>query len=82
RIKATDEYGNQLMYMQEPVEVSVEGPIEVVGPTASPLRGGMTGIYVKSTGTPGEAKVTLRCAGMEPVEINMQVICNDIREEV
>ena len=82
RIKATDENGNQLVFMQEPVEVLVEGPLEVVGPEVTPLRGGMTGIYVKSTGTEGEVKVTLRCAGMEPVAINMQVICNEMREEV
>lgn len=81
RIKAIDEYGNQLYFMQDPVIIEAEGPIEIIGPSCIPLQGGMSGIYVKSTGTEGEAKVTLRCASMEPVEINMQVICKEAREE-
>lgn len=81
RIKAIDEYGNQLYFMQDPVIIEAEGSIEIIGPSCIPLQGGMSGVYVKSTGTDGEAKVTLRCATMEPVEINMQVICKEAREE-
>ena len=73
RIKAADEFGNQLYYMQEPIAVSVEGPLAVIGPKTVVLRGGMTGIYVKSTGVSGDAKITLHCGDMEPVVINMQV---------
>jgi beta-galactosidase len=76
RIRATDEFGNQLYYLQEPVEVETEGPIQVIGPRLVPLRGGMTGVYIKSTGEDGAAKVVLHCQDMEPVTINMQVICN------
>ncbi len=81
RLKATDENGNQLYFMNEPVSIEVEGPIEVIGPSCVPLQGGMSGIYVKSTGTSGEAKVKLRCTDMEPVEIKLQVICDETREE-
>lgn len=81
RIKAVDENGNQLVFMQEPITVETEGPIEVIGPSCIPLQGGMTGVYVKSTYVEGEAKVTLHCAQMEPVSINMQVICNTMRAD-
>ena len=81
RLKATDENGNQLYFMNEPVSIEVEGPIAVIGPSCVPLQGGMSGIYVKSTGTSGEAKVKLRCTDMEPVEIKLQVICDETREE-
>ena len=53
--------------------MSVEGPLAVIGPKTVVLRGGMTGIYVKSTGVSGDAKITLHCGDMEPVVINMQV---------
>lgn len=77
RLKALDEYNNQLYYLQEPVLVETTGPIAVIGPELAPLRGGMTGIYIRSTGKSGEAGVTLRCGTMEPVTISMQVDCND-----
>ncbi|MCI5822334.1 MAG: glycoside hydrolase family 2 TIM barrel-domain containing protein [Lachnospiraceae bacterium] len=81
RIVARDENDNQLVFMQEPIRIETEGPIELIGPDCIPLQGGMTGIYVKSTGAQGEAKITLRCDRMEPVAINMQVICNTMRED-
>lgn len=80
-LQAQDENGNQLVFMQEPVQIKTEGPIQVIGPTCIPLQGGMSGIYVKSMGTEGPAKVTLCCGQMEPVAINMQVICKKTRED-
>lgn len=75
RICAVDEYGNLLHYFQEPVEVMTEGPIQVIGPALVPLRGGMTGVYIKTMGMNGDARVTLKCVGMEPVIINLEVSC-------
>lgn len=81
RLQAQDENGNQLVFMQEPVQIKTEGPIQLIGPSCVPLQGGMTGIYVKSTGIEGPAKVTLCCGQMDPVAINMQVICKKTRED-
>ncbi len=76
RVKAVDEYANQLFYMSEPVLVETEGPIEIIGPRAVPLRGGVCGIYVKSMGKKGDAKVKLSIPNAKPVTIDLQVICN------
>lgn len=38
-----------------------------------PLRGGATGLYIKSMGEPGEASVTIACAGLDPVTIKLEV---------
>ena len=51
RIKALDQDDNVVTYYQEPLEIVTEGPIEVIGPKITVLRGGMTGTYVKTTGT-------------------------------
>ena len=59
RITAVDEYGNLLNYSNEPISISVEGPVEIVGPSIVPLRGGMGGTYIKTTGKEGSATVTL-----------------------
>ena len=48
RISATDENGNLLNYFNEPVSLSAEGPIEIIGPKLISLKGGMFGTYVKT----------------------------------
>lgn len=73
RVRAVDEYGNQLYYMQEAVTVTTEGPVEVIGPATVPLRGGATGIYIKSMGRGGTAGATLQCEGMETITIPLEV---------
>ena len=60
RIQALSDSGNLLSYLQEPLVVEVEGPIEIIGPKILSLRGGMTGTYVKSQGKPGRGKVRIR----------------------
>ncbi len=77
RLKAADEHNNQLYYFQEPVRVETTGPVSVIGPKTVPLRGGMTGIYIRSMGTEGEAGITLYCGDMEPVTLSLQVDCSD-----
>nr|MCR4671607.1 glycoside hydrolase family 2 protein [Lachnospiraceae bacterium] len=74
RIKAVDQNGNVLPYFQEPVSVSCEGPVEIIGPSLVTLRGGMAGVYVKTAGKAGKAVVRLECAGTEAKEIELDVM--------
>ena len=73
RITAVDEYGNLLNYSNEPISISVEGPVEIVGPTVVPLRGGMGGTYVKTTGKEGTATVTISSPYLGEVKIPLEV---------
>lgn len=73
RIKAVDENDNQLYFYNEPLCIETEGPIEVVGPSLISLKGGMTGIYIKSLGEDGDGKVKISGNGFEPVEISVCV---------
>ena len=74
RIKAEDQNGNVLPYFQEAVIASCEGPVEIIGPSVIPLRGGRAGVYVRTAGEPGEAVVRLECAGTERKEIHFTVM--------
>lgn len=58
RFRMTDEYGNLLPFYQEPLQLSVEGPISLIGPAVISLKGGMGGTYVKTSGT-GDATLTI-----------------------
>jgi beta-galactosidase len=54
RIRAVDENDNILNYYNDPVRFTVEGPIELIGPDIVAFSGGMTGTYIKTTGTAGK----------------------------
>ncbi|MGP1587683.1 MAG: glycoside hydrolase family 2 TIM barrel-domain containing protein [Treponemataceae bacterium] len=62
RIRAVDENENTLAFCSEPLMLSCEGPIEIVGPKIIALQGGMFGTYVKTTGKSGEASLCLESA--------------------
>ena len=73
RLRAVDQNGNVLHVMQEAVTIETEGPVEVIGPKAAMLRGGLGGTYIKTLGISGDAAVTLTLPGAEPVRIAFAV---------
>lgn len=59
RFIACDENNNQLFYFNDPVKLSVEGPLEIIGPDIISLNGGMGGTYVKTTGGAGLGRLII-----------------------
>jgi beta-galactosidase len=64
RISAVDENGNLLNYSNEPIKIQVEGPLEIIGPDSVSLRGGMCGVYLKTVGKTGEARVKISSSNL------------------
>ena len=58
RIRAVDENGRLLNFCNDPVSFETEGPIGIIGPKTVSLSGGMSGVYVRSTGI-GHAVLTI-----------------------
>ncbi len=56
-VRALDQAGHKLPFLFEPIEIDVSGGGRLVGPNVVPLRGGATGFWVQSTGTPGPISV-------------------------
>ncbi len=73
RISAVDENGNLLHFSSEPIKISTEGPIEIIGPDTVSLRGGMTGVYVKTNGNRGKAAVILTSPSFDEVKVELRV---------
>ncbi len=73
RISAIDENGNTLYFSGEPLTVTTEGPIELIGPHIVPLRGGMAGVYIKSTGKAGRASVTVSASDLGEIRIPLEI---------
>lgn len=70
RIRAVDEFGNLAPYWQEPLVLSCQGPIEIIGPDIISLKGGSGGCYVKTCGISGMASLSVNNVEIE-FEIDM-----------
>ncbi|MBQ1438970.1 MAG: glycoside hydrolase family 2 protein, partial [Solobacterium sp.] len=73
RIRILDENGNSAPYAQYPLAFETTGPIEIAGPSAAVLEGGMSGLYIRTTGETGQAELTIRCADLEVQNISFEV---------
>ena len=73
RIRAIDENGNLLPYYQEPLSIQIEGPVELIGEDVLSLKGGMGGLYIKTKGEKGIAKVRLgnKQCGIKEIEFEI-----------
>lgn len=59
-IRARDQAGNKLHFLNEPVFLTVEGPATLIGPDCPVLQGGTTGCWLRLTGAAGTIRVTAR----------------------
>jgi beta-galactosidase len=73
RIRILDEHGNGASYAQIPVQFTLEGAAELVGPQVVTAEGGMTGTYVKSIGKTGEAMLTIHTEQTEDVTLIFKI---------
>ena len=74
RVRILDEYGNIASYAQLPVKFQLEGAAELVGPDVATAEGGMCGTYIRTTGIPGSAKLTVSCEGLESVTTAFSIL--------
>ena len=74
RLRILDSNGNIAPYAQLPLLLEVRGAAELVGPEAVTAEGGMAGTYIRTAGEAGQAVLTIRCPGLETVQITFDVI--------
>ena len=72
-LRAIDQNGNLLPYCGEAVQLWVEGPVKLLGPSIVPLRGGMAGTYLATTGAAGRAVLHCRMEGALDTELTLTV---------
>ena len=72
-IRILDEHGNIAPYAQLPVQLTLEGEAELVGPSVVTAEGGMTGTYIKTTGKTGEARLTIHTDQTEDVTLIFKI---------
>ena len=68
-----DENGTPAPYAQFPVQFTVEGSAALVGPQTAVAEGGMTGTYLRTVGTAGEAVLTVSAPQTQPVVLRFTI---------
>ncbi|WP_064694198.1 glycoside hydrolase family 2 protein [Rhizobium aegyptiacum] len=70
-IRALDQYGQRLPFMNDSISLKVHGPARIVGPTNVPLQGGTSGFWLEATGLVGEITVEAVSSRFAPVTLNL-----------
>ena len=76
-LRAIDQNGNLLPYCGEAVQLSVDGPLKIIGPSVVPLRGGMAGTYLATTGEAGRAVLHCRMEGALDTDAVVTIRCRE-----
>lgn len=72
-LRLVDQYGNLSPFATESVQVLVEGPGRVIGPTTLPLVGGCLAFWVRTTGQAGEIRVRAKGTRFEAEPLGIRV---------
>ncbi len=73
-IRALDQRGQRLPFLNDVATLTVKGPGKIVGPTAVPLQGGTTGFWLEATGLTGEITVEATSSHFAPVTISVAAV--------
>jgi len=72
-VKHVNELFNNMIYSSEIIKVTIDGPVELIGPDTLPLLGGSTGFYLKTIQKKGLATITISSHNLEPVSITVEI---------
>ena len=73
-LECRDERGNRIPTAFDPILLTTEGPIQVVGPRAVSLEGGAFGTYVRTVGETGEGVLALSSPTLGSCKLTFTVI--------
>jgi beta-galactosidase len=72
-VKHIDKYGSDLLYSNEVITVSIDGPLELIGPSNIALIGGSIGLFFKTKGLKGPATITISSNHFDNKQIIIKV---------
>ncbi|MEZ5934747.1 MAG: glycoside hydrolase family 2 TIM barrel-domain containing protein [Alphaproteobacteria bacterium] len=72
-VRALDQAGSLLPFLNDPVCIHVDGPARLIGPDRPTLRGGSVGFWLESVGAPGVVKLVVSSERFAPVGVSFKV---------
>lgn len=78
--RVTDEFGAVRVFANDPIQLTLDGPAELIGENPFALIGGVGAVWVRSTGAPGTARLTAKHPrlGTQTAEIAFAPIPNEV----
>ncbi|KQV66307.1 glycoside hydrolase family 2 TIM barrel-domain containing protein [Rhizobium sp. Root1220] len=73
-IRALDQQGQRLPFMNDNITLRVEGPAKIIGPSSVPLQGGTTGFWLEATGLVGNITVEVTSPRFAPVQLDIVAV--------
>ena len=73
-VKALDQAGNLLPYIDLPITIEIEGPAKLIGPDTTSLKGGASAFWIRSTQEVGQIIVRVHSARFAVVEILISAV--------
>ena len=73
RIIIKDKNGCTASYAQIPLKIEAEGSVRLLGPDIVTAEGGMTGVYVGTTGDKGAGLIKISSPGFDSVTVSIKV---------
>ncbi|WP_106795879.1 glycoside hydrolase family 2 TIM barrel-domain containing protein [Rhizobium sp. H4] len=70
-LRALDQCGQRLPFMNDSIALKVHGPGKIVGPANVPLQGGTAGFWLEATGLVGEITVEAISSRFPPVSLSV-----------
>jgi beta-galactosidase len=71
-VRALDQAGNVLPFLQDAVRIGVDGPARLIGPSTAYLAGGTTGFWLRATGDKGTVRVRLATDRFAPMALDLR----------
>ncbi|HVG47789.1 MAG TPA: glycoside hydrolase family 2 TIM barrel-domain containing protein [Rubellimicrobium sp.] len=71
-VRALDQAGNLLPFLQDAVRIEVDGPVRLIGPGTAYLAGGTTGFWLRATGGTGAVRVRVTTDRFAPAVLHIQ----------
>ena len=73
-VRALDQVGSRMPFLNDVVSLRVDGPARVVGPQTIPFQGGTTGFWLESTGLPGTITVEVSSSRFAPTTLKLAAV--------
>ncbi|TQS70799.1 glycoside hydrolase family 2 protein [Rhodobacteraceae bacterium] len=59
-VRGLDQAGNLLRFLNDTVQIAIDGPARLIGPDCVTLSGGAAGFWLRATGQTGQAHITVQ----------------------
>ncbi|PYE83650.1 glycoside hydrolase family 2 TIM barrel-domain containing protein [Pseudoroseicyclus aestuarii] len=71
-VRALDQQGNRLPFLNDVARFEVSGPAQIIGPDWAAFEGGTTGLWLRATGGTGPVTLTVQSQRFAPVTVEVQ----------